>query len=112
MPRAKKVDEKEISGKTAKVSKGKKTSERKEAWLRIVIGIIGAIIFSVWRYLIFLFGVLNWFIVVFSGKRNKELAMFSEYFNTEFYQFLEYMTFMSNKMPFPFSSIDRISKFS
>jgi len=90
----------------------KKINEKKEAWFRIIIVIICGIIFAVWRYLIFLFAILNWFIVVFSGKRNKELAMFSEYFNTEAYKFMRYLTFMSNERPFPFSNIKRMSKFS
>jgi len=90
----------------------KKINEKKEAWLRIVVGIVGAIILEAWKSLVFLFGVLNWFIVVFSGKRNKELAMFSEYYNTELYKFSRYMTFMSNQRPFPFSAMERMSKFS
>jgi len=90
----------------------KKINEKKEAWFRIVVFIIGGIILAVWRYLIFLFAILNWFIVVFGGKRNKELAMFSEYFNTELYKFMRYLTFMSNERPFPFTSMERISKFS
>lgn len=89
----------------------KKLIERKEAWFRIIVSIISGIIIGIWRYLIFVLAVVNWFIVIFSGKRNKELALFSEYWNTEVYKFIRYLTFVSNKRPFPFSNMERISKF-
>lgn len=89
----------------------KKMSERKEAWFRIIVAIVSGIILGVWKALIIILGIVNWFIVIFSGKRNKELANFSEYWNTEIYKFIRYLTFVSNKRPFPFSAMERISKF-
>lgn len=89
----------------------KKISERKEAWFRIIVAIVSSIILGIWKALVTILSVANWFIVVFSGKRNKELADFCEYWNTENYKFIRYMTFVSNKRPFPFSSMERISKF-
>ncbi len=89
----------------------KKFNERKEAWFRIIVAIVTGIILELWEYLITAFAIINWFIVVFSGKRNRELAEFSEYFNTELYKYSRYLTFMSNKRPFPFSSLERISEF-
>lgn len=89
----------------------KKMSERKEAWFRIIVGIVSGIILGVWKALIIILGIVNWFIVIFSGKRNKELANFSEYWNTEIYKLIRYLTFVSNKRPFPFSVMERISKF-
>ncbi|MDD5191864.1 MAG: DUF4389 domain-containing protein [Candidatus Nanoarchaeia archaeon] len=88
-----------------------KLSERKEGWMRIIVGIVSGIILGVWKILIVILGIVNWFIVVFSGKRNKELAGFCEYWNTEIYKLIRYMTFVSNKRPFPFTSMERISKF-
>jgi hypothetical protein len=89
-----------------------KKSERKEAWFRIIVAIVSGIILAIWRYLIAAFAIINWFITVFSGKRNKDLAMFSEYFNTEIYKFLRYLTFVTNKRPFPFTELERMGKFS
>jgi hypothetical protein len=86
-------------------------SERKEAWFRIAVFIVSGIVLSVWKLLVTLLGAINWLIVVFSGKRNREMALFCEYWNTEIYKFLRYMTFVSNKRPFPFSNLERISKF-
>ena len=93
-------------------SKPKKLSERKEAWFRIIVGIISGIILGVWKGLVQILAVINWFITIISGKRNAQLANFSEYWNTEIYKYLRYLTFVSNKRPFPFSSLERISKFS
>lgn len=89
----------------------KNKTERKEAWFRILVAIVSGIILKIWAGLIVILAVINWFIVIFNGKRNKELASFCEYWNTETYKFIRYMTFVSNKRPFPFSSIERISKF-
>ena len=89
----------------------KKKSERKEAWFRIIVCIISGIVLAAWAYLIVLLAIINWFITVFSGKRSRELAEFSEYWNTERYKFTRYLTFVSNKRPFPFSKLERISRF-
>ncbi len=89
----------------------KKSSEKKEAWFRIIVAIVSGVVLSVWKGLVAILAIINWFIVIFNGKRNKELAMFCEYWNTEIYKFIRYLTFVSNKRPFQFSSIERISKF-
>ena len=87
-------------------------SERKEALMRIVVGIISGIILTLWKGLIQFLGVVHWFMVMFSGKRNKDLAEFSEIWNTQIYVFLRYMTFVTNERPFPFESLTKkTSKF-
>lgn len=86
-------------------------SERKEAWFRIIVAIVSGIILYVWRFLICVFAVLNWIVVVFSGKRNRGMAELSEYWNTEMYKFMRYMSFVSNIRPFPFSDVQRMSRF-
>jgi hypothetical protein len=89
-----------------------KKSERKEAWFRIIVLIISGVILGLWKGVIQIIAVISWVIVVFSGKRNKDLALFCEYFNTETYRFIRYLTFVSNKRPFPFTELQRMSKFS
>ncbi len=87
-------------------------SERKEGWFRILALIISGIILSVWGALIKLLALVNFFVVIFSGKRNRGIAEFCEYWNTELYRFIRYITFVTNERPFPFTSIaERISKF-
>jgi len=86
--------------------------ERSEGWMRIVIGIISGIILAFWKALIQILGIINWFIVIFSGKRNKGIAEFSEIWNTQIYIFFRYMTFVTNGRPFPFESLTKsLSKF-
>lgn len=89
----------------------KKISERKEALFRILVFIITGIILGIWRYLIFVLFIIHWFITIFSGKRNKDLAELSEYWNSELYRYFRYLTFVSNERPFPFNNVVRISKF-
>jgi hypothetical protein len=89
----------------------KKLSERKEAWFRIIVSIISGITLRLWYYLIVALSIINWFITIFSEKRNKEIAEFCEYWNTESYKFIRYMTLVSNIRPFPFTSMERMSKF-
>jgi len=86
--------------------------ERKEVWFRIIVAVVSGIVIYVWSYLIGLLAIINWLVVVFSGKRNKGIAEFCEYWNTESYKFARYITFVTNKRPFPFSEIERMSKFS
>jgi hypothetical protein len=90
---------------------GKKSVERKEAWFRILVLIVSGIILAVWHILVKILAIVNWFITVIFGKRNKGMAEFSEYWNTEFYKFCRYLTFVSNARPFPFSSMEKMSKF-
>jgi hypothetical protein len=87
-------------------------AERKEAWMRILVLIVSGVILSLWSALIKILSVINWFIVMFTKKRNKDIAEFSEIWNTQFYIFSRYITFVTNERPFPFNSISKnISQF-
>ena len=86
--------------------------ERVEALMRIVVGIVSGIILGLWKILIQAVGIIHWIMVIIAGKRDKGLAKFSEIWNTQIYVFLKYMTFVSNKRPFPFNTLEKnISKF-
>lgn len=89
----------------------KKSDEQKEALFRILVAIVSGIILSVWSILIKVLLVVNFFITLVTGVRNKEIAEFSEYWNTEMYRFLHYLTFMTNERPFPFTNMQRTGKF-
>jgi hypothetical protein len=88
-----------------------KRGERKEAWFRIIVAIVTGIILSVWKGLIGVLAIIHWFIVVFTGKRKRELAEFCEYWNSTLYKFVRYINFVSNERPFPFTKLDRMSAF-
>lgn len=86
--------------------------ERIEALMRIVVGIISGIILGLWKVLIQILGIVHWVMAIITGKRNKDIAEFSEIWNTQIYIFLRYMTFVTNERPFPFESLAKnISKF-
>jgi len=87
-------------------------SERTEALMRIVVGIVSGIIIGVWKIFIKILVIVNVLIALFTGKRNKDVAELCEIWNTQFYIFLRYMTFVSNKRPFPFNPLEKnLSKF-
>ncbi|MFH0832085.1 MAG: DUF4389 domain-containing protein [archaeon] len=89
----------------------KSSREAQEGWFRIIVAIVSGIILSLWGKLVSIVALISWFVVVFSGRRNKQLAEFCEPWNTENYKFMRYMTCVSNKRPFPFSKIERMSRF-
>ena len=80
--------------------------------MRIPVCIISGIILAVWRYLIYVFAVINFIYAIFSGKRMKELSEMSEVWNSQVYTYFRYNTFVTNERPFPFESLKKsISKF-
>ena len=87
-------------------------TERKEAWFRILVLLISGIIIVLWGALIRFVFLIHWIYVVFKGRRSRKLAEFCEIWNTQFYVFLRYTTFVSNERPFPFRDLTKsFSKF-
>ena len=82
-------------------------SERTEALMRIVVGIVSGIILGLWKLLIEILAIFHWFYVLFAGKRNRSLAEFSNLWTTQAYRFIRYMTFTTNSRPFPFSDLGK-----
>jgi len=90
----------------------KEQKERGEALMRILVGIVSGVILYVWWYVVILFSIINFIYTLIVGKRMKELANMSEIWNTQFYNFIKYMSFLSNKRPFPFEQLEKeMSKF-
>ena len=82
-----------------------KINEREEVLIRLISFLVTGLILWLWAYLIILLLIVNWIIVIFNGKSNKELVDFCEIWNTESYRFVRYITMESNERPFPFSSL-------
>ena len=80
-------------------------SERKEAWMRIVVLIVSGIILGLWKILVDITSIFHWFYVLFSGRRSKGMAEFCNAWATQIYRFIRYMTFATNSRPFPFSDL-------
>ena len=86
-------------------------NERKEALFRLLVFIVTGIILWAWAYLVGVLAFVHWIIVLVTNKRNKDIAEFLEYWSTTSYNFYRYMTGMSNERPFPFTDLNKISKF-
>jgi len=82
-------------------------NERKEALMRIAVGLISGIIMGLWKGLVQIIVLINFFYILFTKKRNKDLAEFCNIWNTVVYDYLRYMTFTTNKRPFPFNSLGK-----
>src|SRR3989344_4441992 len=90
----------------------KKRSERWELLMRIFVAIVTGIILAVWKIAVAVVWIIQFFIVLIKGKRNKDLAEFNEMWNTQSYVFIRYLIFQSNERPFPFESLTKnMSKF-
>jgi hypothetical protein len=95
------------------MKKSNKKTERKEIWMRILVGVVTGMILYIWAYLIGLFFIINFIYGIFKGKRLRDLSELSEIWNSQIYVFLRYMNFVSNKRPFPFKTLEKsLSKFN
>ena len=79
--------------------------ERKEALLRIPIGIIAWIIVELWGLLAVVLVVFNFFYTLIVGKRNKDVSKFVNHYVLYLYQTVRYIGFTTNKRPFPFEAL-------
>ena len=80
-------------------------SERLEAILRILILFISGFILGLWKVVIQVVTVLQWIYVIVTGTRNKGMAEFCNKWVTFAYNYIRYMTFNTNKRPFPFNNL-------
>ena len=84
--------------------------ERKEALLRIPIGIVCGIIAELWGILTVVLAIINFFVVLFTAKRNKNLSKFANLYVSYLYSYLRYMMFTTNIRPFPFNDVKEVEK--
>ena len=85
----------------------KQEGERKEAWMRIIVGIVSGFMLEVWGFFIFCFAIVQFILVLIEGKKNKELLRMSEVYLVQIYTFVRYITFISNERPFPFADLKK-----
>jgi len=85
-------------------------SERLEALMRIVVCIVSGIILKFWMIPVELLTLIHWIVVIITGKRIKKWAEFCHTWNAQIYIFLKYMTYASNKRPFPFTKVGKVDK--
>ena len=83
-------------------------SERKEALMRIIVGIVSSIVLSLWKIVVIILTVVHWMYSILTGKRSKGIAEFCNMWVTQAYRYARYMTLATNSRPFPFSELGRV----
>ena len=83
-------------------------NERKEAFIRIIVGLVSGIIIGLWKTLVQVITIIHWVYVIFSGKRHQGFAEFCNLWNTKLYRFIRYMTMTTNERPFPFTELGEV----
>jgi len=78
-------------------------TERTEAILRILIGFVSGIILGLWKIVIQVVVMIHWIYVIITGKRSKGMSEFCNKWVTYVYTVTRYVTFSTNKRPFPFN---------
>ena len=81
--------------------------ERKEAFMRIIIGIVSGIILGLWKVLVVAVSVYHWFSILFTKKRNPGISSFGNGWIGYVYSYYRYMTFSTNKRTFPFGDLKK-----
>jgi len=78
-------------------------SERGEAIIRILVGIISGVILGIWKFAVGILTIFHWIYVILTGERHEGIAKFSNLYCTQHYKFSRYITFVTNERPFPFN---------
>jgi len=86
--------------------------ERTETLMRVLVAVLTGILLGIWKIIVDIFFVINFFWTLIVGKRIEEFATFSEKWNTQMYVFRRYLLFASNERPWPFNPLKKsMSKF-
>jgi hypothetical protein len=91
----------------AKKKKKEMTPERREAWMRIPVAIVSGIILHVWGFFIFIFALVQLILTIAEDRKNKELLRMCNVYLVQLYIFVKYVTFLSDKRPFPFADLEK-----
>lgn len=83
----------------------KEKTERKQFFIRIFVAIVSGIILWAWAYVTGIVTVFNYIVVLFRGRRSKNLADFCEYWVAEVVCFYRYVAFIKDEKPFPFTKL-------
>ena len=90
------------------MAKKKKLSpEKKEVWMRIPIFIVSGFILDVWGFFIAVFALVQFILILVENKSNKELLKMCNVYLIQLYTFVKYVTFLSDKRPFPFGDLEK-----
>lgn len=73
-------------------------------WLRILFVILYTFVYFLARYIVLLIVVINAISNLISGKSFESLNKFAKQLNVFIFQCMEYITFVSNVKPYPFTA--------
>jgi hypothetical protein len=87
--------------------KKKRKIKAEEVWMRIPVFIVSGIMLYVWGFFVLCFSLAQFIILLIDDKKNKELARLCRLFNIQAYDFMNYITFVSERRPFPFGHLQK-----
>ena len=90
-----------------KKKKKEMSPEKREAWMRIPIAIVSGFILDVWGFFIFCFALVQLVLILAKDKKEKELLRMCNVYLVQLYVFVKYVTFLSDKRPFPFRDLEK-----
>jgi len=87
--------------------KEKLSPKKREAWMRIPVFIISGFILHIWGFFIFCFALVQFILILIKNKKEKELSKMCGVYLIQLYVFVRYVTFLSDKRPFPFEDLEK-----
>ncbi len=103
MPPPDHVPEGPISDHENDGSRLKNNLKSHSTWLRLLFMILFLALWSISRVVIFTVIVIQFFWILIDGETNSRLVKFGQVLATYSYQIIMYLTFNTEKQPFPFS---------
>lgn len=73
-----------------------------KTWMRALYMLLFAVIYTVSEFVITAVVIIQFLIVLFTGKGNQRLLQLGQSLSTFIYQILQFLTFNSEVMPYPF----------
>ena len=91
----------ETTGETETRSEMEKNVTSRSTWLRLVFMIIFCFLYGLSRFVLAAVIVIQFFYVLLTGETREEMKTFGHSLAIYSYQIVEYVTFNSEKKPFP-----------
>jgi hypothetical protein len=82
--------------------KSSKATDNRAIWRRALFMLLFAVIYQVAKIVIFFVVVFQFLCVLISGDRNRQVLELGQGLSSYVYEILQFMTFNSERLPFPF----------
>lgn len=79
-----------------------KNVKEKSTWVRLFFMVVFAILYGLSRFVIGAVVIIQFFYVLFTGETKAELKTFGHSLAIYSYEIIEYLTFNTDRKPFPF----------